>query len=323
MRLFIPTAFFRRLALVVAASAAVAPAAAQDEYYVSPHTIEDQKSVYATVQAIDTTTARARIAGTIVDLAVDEGSAVKEGQVIARILDAKLALGLKAIDSRIQAMRSRAKLADVELERTRTLLRKGTVSQARLDKAETARKVLGRDLSAMQAERAVIAQRQVEGRVLAPAAGRVLRVNVTKGNAVQAGDTIATITANAFVLRLQLPERHARLIKRGETVRLDRARSGSVTKGVVRQVYPEIRHGRVVADVDVPGLGLGNFFVGERIKVQISAGARQGFLVPAKYLFRRFGLTFGAMTEGGVEILSGLRPGDRLVMPPQERKEKP
>lgn len=331
MRLPLSTALLHGLALAVALAAAP-PAFAEGEIIVELRTINDRKSVFGTVQAADTTTARARIAGTVVDLSIDEGSAVKEGQVIARVLDAKLAPQLKAVDSRIQALRSRTNLADVELERTRKLYKKGTVSRARLDKAETARKVLGRDLSAMRSERAVIAQRQTEGRVLAPAAGRVLRVNVTKGKSVLAGETIASITANAFVLRLRLPERHARFIKEGDSVSLDRDHSGSAARGVVRQVYPEIQQGRVVADVEVDGLG--DFFVGERIKVLITAGSRQSIVVPESYLFRRFGLTFvrlhgagdvvvqhGQTSEGGIEILSGLRAGDRLLPPAEDRKE--
>jgi RND family efflux transporter MFP subunit len=312
---------------------------AESVFTVKPLIIEQQKSVYATVQATDTTAARVRIAGTVVELDVDEGDTVTAGQVIARVRDSKLELELRAVDQRIQALASRVRLADVELKRARTLAKKGTISQARLDQAETAVTVLRRDLSAMRAERAVIVEREAEGRVMAPAAGRVLRVEVTSGKAVLAGETIATITADAYILRLELPERHARFIKQGDTVNLGRrddrddkatAAPGRIA-GTVRQVYPEIRGGRVVADVEVAGLG--DFFVGERVGILISVGQRRGFVVPQKYLVHRFGLTFVALedageivvqpgqpTPDGIEILSGLRAGDRLLLPAMSAK---
>ena len=46
----------------------------------------------------------------------------------------------------------------------------------------------------------------------------------------------------------------------------------------MRIVYPEIQGGRVVADVDVSGLG--DYFVGERTRVYIDAGKRRAIVVP-------------------------------------------
>ncbi len=302
-----------------------------DELTVASRMIKDQKSVFATIEATDQTIARARIGGTVVELSVDEGSAVEEGQAIGRVEDPKLALELRAMEARIASASAQMDLARIELDRTRKLRRKGTVSQSRLDEAETALKVLRRDLSAARAERAVIAERQAEGSVKAPTSGRVLRVDVTKGKVVLPGESLAVITANAYVLRLQVPERHARFIKIGDPVSVG-ARgmaataptNGDTRTGTVIKVYPEIRHGRVSADVKLGDLG--DFFVGERVRVMVAAGERRAFVVPAAFLSRRYGLTFvrlkhggetvvqpGLAIHGGIEILSGISDGDVLV----------
>ena len=85
------------------------------------------------------------------------------------------------------------------------------------------------------------------------------------------------MAAERYVLRLSLPERHAQIMKAGDRVSIaargareddpDQRRAGQV-----RLVYPEITGGRVIADVEVPGLG--DYFVGERTRVYVSTGTR-------------------------------------------------
>ena len=108
-----------------------------------------------------------------------------------------------------------------------------------------------------------------------------------------------------------------------------------LAKGVISLVYPELQDGRVIADAQADGLG--KYFVGERVLVWISAGKRNTIVVPRDYLFKHFGLDYArikqddgktidvvvqpgqpARLEGdgdGIEVLAGLKPGDRLVRP--------
>ncbi|MBL6945450.1 MAG: efflux RND transporter periplasmic adaptor subunit [Rhodospirillales bacterium] len=308
--------------------------AADNEFTVRKSFVEDRKAVFATVESIDTATARTRIGGTILGLEVDEGSRVKKGQRLARVDDPKLRLGMQALDARIQSLVAQKDLAKTAFARISKLRKSGTVSQSRLDEVQTNLDVVEQQLVAMKAEKAVISQRRSEGAVLAPADGRVLQVHVTEGTNVQPGEVVATMAADAFILRMQLPERHARFVHKGDRVSigslaLGRESAGGKTAaraGRIRQVYPEIRQGRVVADVEVDGLG--DYFVGERVPVYVSAGSRETFVVPEDFLFERFGVTYarikgvgesvvqtGLVLEDGTDILSGLRDGDVLLMP--------
>ena len=103
----------------------------------------------------------------------------------------------------------------------------------------------------------------------------------------------------------------------------------------VRQVYPAIENGRVVADLDAQSLE--GEFVGARVRVLISAGEREAIVIPARYIQTRYGVDYvrlvraqGALIDApvqrgsavpteamadGVEILSGLEPGDTIVPP--------
>jgi RND family efflux transporter MFP subunit len=323
-------AFALCLAVTGAAGASLAAEAVPSEWTVAVREIADSKAVFATVESVDQTEARSRLQGTVEDLTVDEGSKVSAGQRIAVVRDPKLIPRLAAVDARIESLKAQRKLAQVEYDRAAELRRSGTGTQARLDAAQTQLNVVISEIAAANAERAVIAQEQAEGAVLAPEAGRVLAVRVTEGSVVLPGDVIATIAVERYVLRLHLPERHARFIKEGDSV-LVGARGlgpggGMLGEGRVRQVYPELKDGRVVADVDVSGLG--DFFVGERVRVYVATGTRQAIIVPNEFLVQRFGLTYarlkdegevvvqtGLPADGGIEVLSGLKPGDVLVRP--------
>jgi hypothetical protein len=150
------------------------------------------------------------------------------------------------------------------------------------------------------------------------------------------GDALAMIAQQNFKLRLRVPERHARFLKAGDRIRIDGAEFGDqVSKsGVIDLVYPQIEDGRVVADAKVEGLG--EYFVGDRLRVWISGGERTALVIPASYVTTRFGIDYvdiqtanGTVSvpvqrgrdmpspdlPDGLEILSGIRPGDRLVRP--------
>ncbi len=301
--------------------------------------VDDLKSVYATVRSKDVSQARVRTPGTIVSLKVDEGSAVTPGQVIALVADPKIALTIKALEARIKAAQSRLNTAEAELERSLALKAKGVAPQSRVDQAQTAFDTATNELKAARTELSVTETQIAEGEVIAPAAGRVLKVPVTQGSVVMAGETVATIAANEFLLRLELPERQARTIKAGDKVRTGsrslEGQADGTTEGQITQVYPELSNGRVVADAEVEGLG--TYYVGERVTVWISAGKRTTIVIPPWYVFKRYGLDFVRLAaEGGttsetvvqtgrrfkdadgtdqIEILGGLKDGDTVVAP--------
>ena len=76
------------------------------EFAVTPIEVEETKAVFGKVESRDAVPARARIGGTVREIRVDEGSEVAEGDVVAVIVDDKLALQQQAADARIQVLTS-------------------------------------------------------------------------------------------------------------------------------------------------------------------------------------------------------------------------
>jgi RND family efflux transporter MFP subunit len=294
------------------------------------------KAVFGQVQSRTLSVARARIGGTVAGLNVTEGTSISSGDELAVIIDDKLALQLEAIDARIKGLESEKNNAATELARAKKLLATGVIAKTRVDAAQTQFDVLSNQFSAAQSDRAVIVQQSSEGQVLAPAAGRVLAVPVTQGSVVLPGEPIARIASNGYFIRLSLPERHAAHLTEGDDVLvgergLDPAFSNKAAiSGKLVKVYPEIDNGRVLADVEVKGLG--DFFVGERTLVWVPVAKRSVLSVPASAISTRSGIDYVMLSGGAsvaviigetfevgstphVEIMSGLEAGDTVIVP--------
>ena len=290
--------------------------------------LTEWKAVYGRIEAHDRSPARARLGGTMVELTVVEGDLVQAGQPLARIVDEKLAFQLSALQAQRGAAVAQLANAEADLARGEELLRQGVTTAQRLDALRTQVDVLRGQIAALDAQAEVITAQQREGTVVAPVAGRVLQVPLAQGAVVMPGEPVALIAGGGFFLRLAVPERHARGLRQGDTIRI--GEDDAETTGVLARIYPLIENGRVIADVTVADLP--EDFVDARVLVRLPVGTRSALLVPQTALITRSGLDFVAVAEGAgialrtvvpgdrhqmagtdwVEILSGLRPGDLI-----------
>lgn len=325
------------LGVLIATGTPVAAA----EFDIEPVMVPESKAVFGRVESRNITPARARIGGTIRDIRVTEGSEVKKDEVVATVVDDKIALEMAAAEARIMALNSQMANARTELNRAKQLLQRGVAAQSRLDEAQTAFDVVANQVAAAEAEKSVIEQRAHEGEVLAPSDGRVLTVPVTVGSVVLGGEEVARIASGGYFLRLSLPERHAAEIAEGQTVQIgqrglspaEASEVGPASHGRIAKVYPEIEDGRVIADVEVATLG--DYFVNERTLVRIPVGKRSVIAVPAEAIKTIHGIDYIRIaTESGeqdvaviigepvtvegeerIEVLTGLHAGDRVLLP--------
>lgn len=314
--------------LLIVHSAALPAAAADDT--VRKVTLTTWKSVFGRIEARDRIPARARLGGTLTEIGVEAGTAVKAGQTIAVVTDEKLDLELQAVDAELRALGSQLENAQAELARGESLLERGVTTAQRLDALRTEVRVIQGKLDATRAQREVLVQREAEGKVIAPIDGTVLEVPVTSGSVVLGGDVIARIGGGGFFLRLAIPERHAVALEQGSEIRV--TAGGAERAGTLAKLYPLIENGRVIADVEVEGLPTA--FVDARVPVRLPVGRTEALVVPETAVASRMGLDF--VTVAGqdgdpreravvlgqrhevdgvavVEILSGLAEGEVLV----------
>jgi RND family efflux transporter MFP subunit len=313
---------------VCAAAAQAQPAS----FTVSATSIADQKAVFATVEATHVVPARARIGGTITSYAIQYGDQVQAGQQIAMIADPAMIQQVQTLDADIAAAKAQLVQANIDFARAQKLILTGAVSRSLFDQAQTGVSVAASTLKAKQAERDTLAQQIGEGAVLAPVAGRVLQTPLTQGTVVQAGDSVASIAEQDYVLRLDIPDRHTAFLHLGDTVRI----TGTPPRfGTITLIYPQVANGRVEADATATDVG--DYFVGQRVEVWVYVGSRPGIVIPASFIDTRFGLDYADLRKAGgqvtavpiqrgaaqptpglpdgLEILSGLKAGDVLLPP--------
>jgi membrane fusion protein, multidrug efflux system len=319
---------FRLLLLLAAIAAPSVALGGETAVHVAP--IDDMKAVVASVEPAHQLVARARIGGTVTTLKIKEGDTVAAGAEIAAVADQKLFLQMQSIDQRIRGLQAQRDKAKTDFDRAQELLKRGVSTKVMFDQAKTALDVAERNLSALQSDRGVIEQQAAEGSVKAPGPGRILTIPVSVGRVVMPGETIATLAEDNYILRLQLPERHARFMRAGDRVEIGErgvnTGAGARQEGRVRIVYPEIQGGRVIADVDVKGLD--NYFVGEKARVYVTTGKRDTILAPKAAVYRRAGVDFVRLASGAevvvqtgdahgdaIEILAGLHDGDVVQTP--------
>lgn len=304
---------------------------AQENHTARTVEVTEWKAVFGRIEARDQIPARSRLGGTLVEVSVVEGSAVIAGQEIGRVIDEKLALQLNAVDASLRSLASQLQNAETELARGENLLERGVTTAQRLDALRTQVDVIRGQIGAAQAERNVLEQREAEGAILAPIEGTILAVPVTAGSVVMPGEVIAEIGGGGFFLRLAVPERHALYLTEGDTIRIEGPEGEQ--EGRLAKVYPQIENGRVVADVEVPGLETD--FVDARVLVRLPVATSQAIVVPADAVTTRMGLDFVTVkapdgtalprtvvvgsehdVDGAavVEILSGLGGGEKLVI---------
>lgn len=316
--------------------AAPAAAPARGERLVVAETVIDAvKPASAVVASRDLGEARARIPGTLVQLNVREGDTVREGQVIGLVTDSRVGLETAALGAQVAAAEAEAARARADLSRIQTLFDRGIYAQARLDQSLAASQAANAQVRAARAQRSASAETGAQGRILAPASGRVLTADVPAGSVVNAGQSVATITAGPLVLRLELPEAQGRNLRVGQSVFVSSEDLPGVSAGTIAQVYPASTAGQTTADISVAGLGSDR--VGQRVNVQVPVGQRRALVIPRRFVSTRYGIDFvrtvdraGRVSEapvqlGGLaggdrlEVLSGLAAGDVVLAPERAR----
>lgn len=281
----------------------------------------------------------------VLDLKVDEGDAVKTGQVLATLVpttlqaqvaqsDASLARADAAIaraESAITEFEAKVKEADAALERARPLTKSGYLSESTFDTREANAKtmrsqlVAARDgLKVAQAEKQqVVAQRkELDWRlgntdVKSPSDGIVSRRTARVGGlALAAGEPMFRIIARGEIeLDAEVPEEPLAKVRIGQKADIEVAGVGPVT-GSVRLVSPEVdratRLGRVRVFLGAdPRLRIGAFGRGN-----IKTAEGKGLAVPlSAVLYDDKGASVQIVRDGkvvSVAVKTGLMAGGKV-----------
>jgi RND family efflux transporter MFP subunit len=265
-----------------------------------------------------------RAAGRIVDLNVDEGAAVKKGQVLARLDDSDLA-------STVEELEARAEYAQSQHERISNLVRQGFMAKAESDRTHAEMD------AAIAAVKRARSQRDFMS-LMAPADGLVIRRDGERGQFIPAGQAVFVLSCCAPLrVTAEVDEEDIARVKEGQkaVMRAD-ALPGQVFDGTVSEVTPKgdpvSRSYRVRIRIADPS----RFRVGMTVDLNLIVAERaDALLVPTTAVqdksavwlvndgrLTRQAVRVGTAGSGKTEILGGLGQDARIVASPNPRLEE-
>jgi membrane fusion protein (multidrug efflux system) len=188
----------------------------------------DTRPGIATLVADRGVTLGAELPGTVRDISFDAGADVRKGQVLVR-------LDVTAEQAQLESARAEAALAQINLERARTLRKNESSAQADLDTAE-ARATQAR--AAVAALEATIAKKTIR----APFDGRISIRQVELGQVLSPGTAVASLqSVSPIHADFWLPQQALADVTRGQRAQLTvDAFGGAKWDGQITVVNPEV-----------------------------------------------------------------------------------
>ncbi|MGH7505473.1 MAG: efflux RND transporter periplasmic adaptor subunit, partial [Longimicrobiales bacterium] len=183
---------------------------------------------------------RAQVPGVLTDLRVDRGSAVREGEVLARIQAEGIRSQAASAQAAVASARANLALARRQLESADKLHAAGAMSDIEHQQARTAYEAAEAQVAAARAQEASAAESARRATVTSPIRGEISARVVSEGEAVSPGDALLTVVdARTLELAGQVPVNQATTVRSGMPVEFTiDAFPGRVFTGEVARVEP-------------------------------------------------------------------------------------
>ncbi len=261
--------------------------------------------------------------GLVESIKVEEGQAVKAGQVLAVLKQAEIGASVE------QARQATAK-AQRDLDRGKALLSDGVTTEEQVQNLTTVFRVASAAQSGMEFNAA-------HTRIVAAVDGVVLRKLAEANEVVQPGQTVLVLGGanRGWVVRIGLADRDAVRTHLGDTARVEfDAWPGQVFAGRVGNISSAADSGTGIFTVEVQiDSGGARFVQGLVAKVALTPqGSSQVKVIPVQALLEandkeagvfvlneaaqvvhRVSIQIGRMNAGRIEVLDGLSDGAQVV----------
>jgi membrane fusion protein (multidrug efflux system) len=214
--------------MIAASANAVTPPEIVTSDAVREDSWENIINVTGSLAAVQGVTVSAEMAGKVAKIAFESGAMVKAGDLLVQ-------QDITSEDAQLRSAESGAQLAKLNLDRSKELLAKTTISQAEFDANDAQYKQ-----AVAQADniRAVIAKKTIR----APFAGRLGLRLVNLGQILKEGDAIASLqTLDPIYINFSLPQQQLSSLAPGTTVRVTSdGTPGEAFEGKINAVSPEV-----------------------------------------------------------------------------------
>ena len=298
-----------------------------------------------TVKAAHVSVVAGRMMGAVTSLLVKEGDPVEKGQLLLTIDDRDVAQKEKGAEAAhreaqkaLAAAAQHRELTDITYRRYRKMYEEKAISRQEMDQFETQNRVAGLEEERVQemvsrASAAVAEAGIYRGftRVTSPIRGMVTEKRTEMGSMVVPGMPLLTVeSAAAFQAEIAVDESLSGRLKIGAPVFVSIEAINRETTGKISEILPAVdplsRSFTAKVSISGPGLRTGLY-----AKVRIPKGEKELLLAPRTAIVEKGQLTgvyavdsqgivtyrlirTGRAYDGRLEILSGLKIGDRIIV---------
>jgi RND family efflux transporter MFP subunit len=301
---------------------------------VNQDNIEQHTRIQGVIEAISSPEIKTKISAEVVQVMVDEGDSVKTGQVLALLDDEGFRLDREAAKADIEQLKVLLENQQLTLKRDKALVRKNVIPESKLDDSSTAVRQTKARLNHAQVLLKKANYQLTHTRVLSPISGVIQQRSVSKGDYVNpmspSGKPLFQIVDTDHLrARLYFPESLSHAIKSDMKVTLERGKERLNAR--ITQSRPMLELQNRALHVLADFKNTKHWKPGETISADVVLKQHQNVIViPENAIIRRpAGLAVyrlnkdkveqvivetGIRQDGKVEIVSGLKEGNQIVL---------
>jgi RND family efflux transporter MFP subunit len=296
-------------------------------------TIVSGPIVSGQVRAREEATVRAEIGGPVLQVAVEEGQAVRRGALLGRIEGSALQDAQQSAASAVRSAENQLALATREAERTEALVKGGALAARDLDQARAAVTQADAQLADARA-RLAAAQTQFDDAVLrAPISGVVSDRAVNVGDVVSPGTAMFTIIdPSSMHLEASVPSDQLGALRIGAAVQFKVRGYDQLFEGRIERISPatDPSTGQVPIFASIPN-SAGRLVAGLYAEGRVVTDSATGLILPTDAVNTAADAPWVLRAAGGktervpvqlglrdprterVQILSGVNEGDVVL----------
>ncbi len=259
-----------------------------------------------------------KMTGRLLEVLVDEGSAVKAGQKLAMIESPELEWQMQQQKASLLTAQANLSNAQSNLDRMRMLVDQGAVSQQQYEGALTQLKVSEAQVKQIKAAIRLIETQSSNATITSPITGIVIDRSAEIGVMAMPSSPLFTIAeAGPLEVQVNVPEQEMAHLKVGASVKVASAAfPGETFAGKIREVSPSVdpQTRQIKAKIDL-GKG-GPLKVGMFVSGTIQTQSRKSLLVPTAAIQNDGIQAFVYLEESGkakrVDVQTGIRNGAQV-----------
>ncbi|MHB9097726.1 MAG: efflux RND transporter periplasmic adaptor subunit [Syntrophales bacterium] len=307
--------------------------------------VDEFTEATGTIRAANTSYVASRMMGTVTSLLAKEGDTVEKGQLLLTLDDRDVVQKVRAAEAghqeaikALESAKQNRELTDITYRRYKTMYEEKAISRQEMDQFETQKKVAAWEYERVQemVNRASAGLSEAKiyldfTRVTSPIKGLVTEKKIEAGSMAVPGMPLLTVeNTTAYHAEITIDESLSGSLRTGMPVMvaieaINRQLTGKITE-ILPAVDPQSRSFTIKVSVSGPGLRSGLY-----AKVKIAHGKKEAILAPKAAIVEKGQLTgvyavdgqgivtyrlvrTGKEYDGNWEILSGLKPNDRIIV---------